>query len=215
MKFPLALALAVLAALPAHAAEEPAERQRLKEERAAAEARFAEAEQACRAKFAVIDCVRRAQRERNAALSDVRRQERLLDDAERKRRAAERLKAIEERNSPEARAREEERRRQAAAEQKAREERAAEKARQKADDDAEKTGKPPRAAKAPSGAPGPQGSPRGEPQPGKRHGPTPEQAAKNRAAYEARIRAAEAHNAQLRERQAKRKKPAADLPTPQ
>ncbi|GAB3667990.1 hypothetical protein [Ramlibacter alkalitolerans] len=214
MKALLALALALLAAAPVRAAEDEAERQRIKAERAAVAARFDEAHRACRARFAVTDCVHTAQRERNAALADLRRQERVLNDAERKRRAAERQKDVDERNSPEKRAQDEQRRRLAVSEQKEREARAAEKQQKKAEEDANKAAKGPREPKAATGPHGPQGAPRTPPLP-KSHGPTPEQAAANRAAYEARLRAAEEHNAQVRERAAKRRKPAAsDLPMP-
>ncbi len=215
MKTPLALALALLAAASVHAQGDQAERERIKAERATLDARFAAEEKACRARFAVTDCVQKAQRERNAALAELRRQERVLNDAERKRRAAERQQELDERSSPEKRARDEERRRQAVGEQQEREARAAEKAQKKAEDEARKAVKGPRAAKVPAGPQGPQGSAR-SPQAPKSHGPSAEEAARNRAAYEARIRAAEEHNAQLRERNAKRKKPAApDLPIPQ
>lgn len=215
MKFLAALALALVAWPAAHAADDQAERERLKTERAAVEARFAGQQKACRARFAVTDCERAAQRERNAALGDLRRQERILDEAERKRRTAERLKDLEERNSPEKRAQDAERRRQAVIEQHEREARAADKAQKKAEDDARKAAQPPRTPREASGPHGPQGTAR-TPQAPKPHGPTPEEAAKNRAAYEARLRAAEEHNAKLRERAAQRKKPAAsDLPIPQ
>ena len=216
MKPLLALALALLALPAAHAAEDQAERERLKAERTAIEARFNEQEKACRARFAVTDCVKDAQRERNAALGNVRRQERILNDAERKQRAAERQKELEERNSPEKKAADAERRRQAVLDQQEREARAAEKAQKKSQDEASKAARAAsRTSKEPSGPHGPQGTPRA-PHEAKRHGPTPEEAAKNRAAYEARLKAAEEHNAQLREKAAKRKKPAAsDLPIPQ
>jgi len=215
MKALLSLALALLAAVPVQAAEDHAERDRIKAERAALDARFTEQERACRARFAVTDCVQRAQRERNAALAALRRQERVLNDAERKRRAADRQQELDERNAPEKRARDEQQRRLAVAERMEREARAAEKARKKAEDDANKAARAPREPRAAGAAPGPQGSARTPGTP-KAHGPSPEQAAKNRATFEARLRDAEEHSAKLRERVAKRKKPAAsDLPIPQ
>jgi colicin import membrane protein len=93
MKPLLALAFALLAAAGAHAAQDPqdqAERDRIKAERAAVETQFNAEQKACRAKFAETDCVQKAQRDRHAALADLRRQERVLNDAERKRRAGER-----------------------------------------------------------------------------------------------------------------------------
>jgi len=214
MKAWLPLALALLAAVPAHAGEDQAERDRIKAERSVIDTRFAQEQKACRARFAVTDCVHRAQRERNAAVADLRRQERLLNEAERERRAVERRKELDARNAPERRAQEEARRRQAVIEQGEREARAAEKAQKKAEGDAKKAAQVPREPKAAPGAHGPQGTAR-VPRAPTAHGPTPEEAAKNRATYEARLRAAEEHNAQLRERVAKRKKPAAsDLPVP-
>jgi hypothetical protein len=217
MKHLIALVLALAVALPAVAADqaEAAERARIKAERDAVDARFKEQERACRAKFAVTDCIHDAQRARSAAIADLRRQERVLNDADRRRRAAERQKDLDERNSPEARQRAEEHRRQAMQEQKDREARAAEKARKHAEDDAERARRGPRAPKAARGAPAPQGAARAPHEP-KQPSITPEQAAKNRAAYDARIKESEEHNAKLRERVAKRRKPAAsDLPPPQ
>ena len=215
MKSLLALALALLAVAPASAAEDDAERERIKTERATVESRFKAQETACYRKFAVTDCVRTAQRERNAALAELRRQERVLNDAERKQRAAERQREVDERSSADKRAEAEERRKLAVQEQKDREARAAEKAQKKAEDDAKKAARPPREAKAPSGPQGPQGEPRA-PRTTKSHGPSPEEAARNRAAHEARLKEAEEHDAELRERVAKRRKPAAsDLPIPQ
>lgn len=212
MKHPLALAL-LLAAFAAHA-DDTAERDRIRTERAAVEASFAAEQKACRARFAVTDCIHEAQRTRNAALADLRRQERVLNDAERQRRAAERHKELEERNSPEKRQQAAERRRLAVQEQKDREARAADKAQKRAEDEAKRAAQPPRQPKAPSGPPGPQGTPRAAHEPAS-HGPTAEEAAKNRAAYEQRIKEAEEHNAKVRARQATRKKPAAsDLPLP-
>ena len=231
MKSLLALAFATTAllAVAAHAADEPqpgdgakaqqaaanAERERLNAEHAAVNSRFAEAQKACRAKFAVTDCIKKAQREHNQAVSDLRRQERVLNEAERIRRAAEHQRAVDERNAPEKKQAEAERHRQAAIEQAEREAKAAEKARKKAEDDAQKAARGPHPPKAPPEAHGPHGTPR-PPHAAASHGLTPEEIAKNRAAYDARIREADAHNAQLREKLATRKKPAAsDLPIPQ
>lgn len=92
-----------LIACAAHAqGEDPsvdAERARLHEERAKVEAEFKVEEKACNAKFAVNDCLAKAKAKRRAAVSDLRRQEIALNDAERKRKAAERQRSIEERAS--------------------------------------------------------------------------------------------------------------------
>jgi colicin import membrane protein len=212
MKQLIAAALALLAFAPAQAADE---RERIRAERAAVQARHAEQEKACRATFAVTDCVQRVQRERNAALAALRAQERVLNDAERRQRAAERQRDLDERNSPERRQEAEARRRQALIDQQDRADRAAEKARRRAEEDAQKAQRGPRQPKAAGGAPGPQGTPRAPHAP-KSHALSAEEAAKNRAAYEERLKKAEAHNQELRERQARRRKPAAsDLPIPQ
>lgn len=214
MKPFLAFALALAAVLPAYAQDDDrAERERIDAERKALDARFAERKKECNAKFAVNDCVEQATREKNAAMAELRRQERVLNAAERKRRAAERLKAQEERNSPERQREEEERRARAQQDQRDREARAAGKAQKWAAQQAERASAP-RRAKAFPGPSGPQGEPRA---PGAAKGPTvtPDAAAKNRAAYEERLREAEAHRKEVQERVAKRAKPAASaLPVP-
>jgi hypothetical protein len=190
-----------------------AERARIKAERAEVEARFAARQKACRAKFAVTDCVLKAQHARNDALNDLRRQEIVLNDTERRARAAARQREIDERNSPEHQRQAEERRKQALADQKAREERAEQKAADKAKQDAEHAGQAPRVKTAP-GAHGPQGTPR-EPHANQPNGPSPAQAAANKQAYEQRLQEAEAHKREVQEKLAKRAKPAAsDLPIP-
>ncbi len=213
MKYLLACTLALFAALPAQAQDDAAERERIKSERAAAEARFADEERACRARFAVTDCLDKATRTRNARLAELRRQERLLNDADRKRRAAERQKQLDERNTPERQKEAAERRARALAEQQEREKAAAEKAAKRAADEAERAQRGPR-HKSAGAAPGPQGKPRQE-RIKKSLAPTPEEAARNRAAYEKRQREAEQHRAEVAARIARRAKPAAsDLPPP-
>jgi hypothetical protein len=73
-----------------------AERARLKAGREKAEAEFRAQEQACYRKFAVNDCLSAARAKRRTAVDDLRRQEIALNDAERKRKAAERRQAIED-----------------------------------------------------------------------------------------------------------------------
>lgn len=99
----LLLLLAVFM-LPAWALEDQAdrvERARIEAERKQVDAAFQSDERACYSKFAVNDCVKDARARRRAALADLRRQEISLNDALRKRRAAERLRAIEERERQE------------------------------------------------------------------------------------------------------------------
>jgi len=90
----LACCCALLAALPAWA-DASAERQRIDRERQAIEARFAAEEAACRERFVVTACVDEVKVRKRQALGGLRSQELMLDDADRKARAAARLQAIE------------------------------------------------------------------------------------------------------------------------
>ncbi len=209
----LALSLAGAAAHAQLVPDEAAERERLHNERTAADKRLAEAQKVCRAKFAVNDCMDKARREHSAVTTELQRQEHVLDDAQRKQRAAARQKEIDERNSPEHQQQEAVKRAKSLEEQKERDARAAEKAAKRSADDAEREKHGPR-VKAPKGESGPQGSPR-DPHAATGHGPTAEEAAKNRADYELRMQDAQKHKAEIAERNAQRKKPAsADLPPP-
>ena len=90
------------AAAPALAQSDPpdqAERTRIAAERNKAEARLKAQEAACYKTFAVNDCVSAARAERRERLADLRRQELSLNDADRRRRSAERLRSIEERET--------------------------------------------------------------------------------------------------------------------
>jgi colicin import membrane protein len=207
-----ALALAAVA-VHAQAPDEAAERARIRQEQEAADKRFKEAEKTCRAKFAVNDCIAEARRERNAVVTELKRQERILNDEERTRKAAQRQKEIDERSSPERQQEAARKRAKAAEEQEERDARAAEKAAKHAADEAEHAKRAPR-VKTPKGDTGPQGSPR-EPKAAKSHGLSPEEAAKNKAEHEQRVQDAERHKAEVAARNAKRTKPAsADLPPP-
>lgn len=210
----LAAAVALLAAGGAWAQEPDlgAQRERIKAERAAVEARFSEEQRACRAKFAVTDCMLGITRERNATLAALRRQENALNDAMRLRREERRQRELAEREANKQRE-EQVRREKAALESRSREERAAALEKKRAADAARPQA--PVDERAPKGAPSPQGRPRGSVLPEKSSGPTPEEAAKNRQAYERRLQEAEAHRAEVRARIAKRSKPAASaLPAP-
>ncbi len=70
-------------------------------ERRAAQQKFEAAELACWRRFAVNDCVRKARVERRAAVDRLRQQELLLNDLERQRRTAERLRRLEQKQAPE------------------------------------------------------------------------------------------------------------------
>lgn len=75
-------------------ADDSAEKERLKKERAAVEAEYARQELACHQQFAVNACLEKARIERQKALQTVRTQELAIEDAERRERTqaqAERL----------------------------------------------------------------------------------------------------------------------------
>lgn len=88
----LATALAVIAA-----DDDASQRQRIERERAAVEARARAGETACAARFAVSSCLEQVRAERRAATQQLDHQRALLDDAQRKRKAAQRQARIHER----------------------------------------------------------------------------------------------------------------------
>ena len=91
-----ALLLAMLTSVAEGVAadDDAVERMRITAERSAVEARFAERERECATRFVVTACVEEAQRELRAALASLRQQQTLLDEAQRKQRAAERLRGL-------------------------------------------------------------------------------------------------------------------------
>ena len=97
----LVLTLAQLAAtaqteLPsAQALDVGAERARIAQEREASERVYAASERDCYSRFAVSDCLSDARKVKRLASDDLRRQELVLNDLERKNKAAEALKRIE------------------------------------------------------------------------------------------------------------------------
>jgi len=95
LAFLLAAGLALPAAAQNQQAEEAAERARIASERTRIEADFEQANKACYQKFAVNDCIADARAKRRELLADLRRQELVLNDADRRRRASERLDEIE------------------------------------------------------------------------------------------------------------------------
>jgi len=98
-------AVLLLAATAAVGAQDnaAAERARIARERAEVEARAKAAEAACAREFAVSACLRQARAERRAAVQQLDRQRSLLDEAQRKQRAAERVARIRERQEAAAR----------------------------------------------------------------------------------------------------------------
>ena len=180
------------------AGEVAAERARLQAQRAQAEDVFKAEEKACYAKFAVNDCVDAARAKRREVLAGLRKQEIALNDAERRRKAAERLRDIEERTSGEPQRGQSEQRTKALADQREREARAAEKAAERA---------------AREGRPAPAAPEKGE-RDGTREQKS-EQAERNRKQHEQRLLQAQERKAKFEKRLAERKKDAAQpLPVP-
>lgn len=73
-----------------------AERLRIRAERSQQEATFAQAERNCYRHFAVSDCLYDARRARRSALDELRRQEVVLNDLQRKTQAAQALQRIQD-----------------------------------------------------------------------------------------------------------------------
>ncbi|HEV7915069.1 MAG TPA: hypothetical protein VGP22_14980 [Albitalea sp.] len=91
------LLLGLAASVPAHAldaAEERAERQRIQSERVQVDAAYLQRERDCRARFVVTACLEGAQRDRRQAVERLRQQQVILDEAQRKQRAAQRMDDI-------------------------------------------------------------------------------------------------------------------------
>jgi colicin import membrane protein len=80
-----------------------AERARIARERAEVEARARAGETACAREFAVSSCLQKVRAERRAAVQQLDRQRSVLDEAQRKQRAAERLARLRERQEAAAR----------------------------------------------------------------------------------------------------------------
>lgn len=72
------------------------ERTRIRNERAAANTQFLDRERECRTRFVVTACVNAARRDQREMLAKLRSEESVLDDAQRKQRAAQRMDTIRE-----------------------------------------------------------------------------------------------------------------------
>lgn len=109
-----------------------AERARIAAEREVIDARHAQERTACYQRFAVEDCLRESRRTLRNQTDDLRRQESALNDMQRKRRGAEQLKRLDEKQAapPGPSAQQQQDSREA---RQAREDRAAEHARSRAD----------------------------------------------------------------------------------
>lgn len=81
-------------------AAEAAERSRIARERSAVHQRFEDESRACYQRFAVNDCLEQARSLRREQLGDLRRQEISLNDADRRRKAAEAVQRAESRSNP-------------------------------------------------------------------------------------------------------------------
>ncbi len=92
------------AAEAAQRAAEDTERQRITRLRAAANTEFEAAKQACYQKFVVNSCIAKARAKLRSEVTDLKRQEVALNDADRKRRGAQQLQNTEAKTSPEAQA---------------------------------------------------------------------------------------------------------------
>ena len=168
------------------------ERERIRAERAAAEATYARQVQVCSQRFVVTSCVDAARAQRNAELTRLDRERQALDEAQRALRASERLQAIESKGSGE--------------EARLREEAARERSAKRRD-----IGGPKPAATPASAAP-----PRARP-PASSAAERAEPQARARRAYELKQLQAEAHRqevARRNEEHARKANPAAPLPTP-
>ncbi|MDA7416143.1 hypothetical protein PGB34_07160 [Xenophilus arseniciresistens] len=108
-----------------------AERERIGAQRRVIDARHAQERAACYQRFAVEDCLRESRRRLRDDTDDLRRQETMLNDMQRKRRGAEQLERLEAKQAAPA-APDAQQRQSAAEGQRAREERAAENARSRA-----------------------------------------------------------------------------------
>lgn len=205
----VALLLALACCLPAladEAQDTAAERARIAAERSRVEAAFQAEQKACYRKFAVTGCIDEAQARRRAQLADLRRQEIALNDAERKARSADRMRALEQKQAEEAR-RQADAAAKGQAERASREQRAQEKAaKAQAAAAKEGTGTP----KAPRTAPVPKaGSARAPNVPGEQP-----DTGENRRKYDERQRHAQEHKASVEQRETQRHKPSQPLPVP-
>jgi hypothetical protein len=182
------------------------ERQRIATQRKAAEDAYTAQEKACYRKFAVTDCLNEARARRRAVISDLRRQEVALNDAQRKQRAADHLEELDRKKAREGESRAVEERAQSVEQQKARESRAAEKTAERAQNSASDAA---RAAQARAT------QQRKQSELEQSRASREKAAAANVARRVQNEKDAAAHKAEVAKREAeKTKKPASSLPTP-
>jgi colicin import membrane protein len=205
----------------AEIADEQAERVRIKSERAQIKENLAQQREVCYQKLAVTPCLNEARDQHSQKMRDLKRQEVALNDVQRKRAAADRVKALDQRTSPEVQLKRTEDRGKAMQDSSVREE-------SRAQRQVEREAKKSAAAKssqasngskpADTSAPAPQGKPRQQPAakvaPEQRPGQA-EKMQKSREQAAQRDKQAAARRALAEEREAKIKKPpAAGLPIP-
>lgn len=179
----LSLPVAALAQQPSF---EAAERARISAERNQAESEFAAQEKACYAKFAVNDCIDAARAQRRNVLADLRRQEVALSDAERRRRATDRVREIEAKQAEQAAAR-------------------------KGAADAREQPVP-RALPAPAPSPAPAASPPAATRPGPAVAPV--EAEQNTRRHQERVQQAQQHKERVQKKAAENTKASRTLPVP-
>ncbi len=202
--FLAAVFFGVLAPAATHAmdaASERAERDRIKTERDQTEAAYVKRERECREKFVVTSCIEQARRDRRQTMERLRQQQEVLDEAQRKQRAAQRVDDIRTKVSTE----------------EAKQRESANKARPRR---AEPASAAPAASAAASG---PTAIVISEPpsavaKPASANASVAEMHARKEAAYEKRVEEARDHRAQVERRNAEKaasgKAPAKGLPTP-
>jgi colicin import membrane protein len=201
---------------PEETAEQRTERARIASERAGLQRQLDQQRQACYQKLAVTPCLNEARDTHNDKMRDLKRQEVALNDAQRKRAAADRLQAVDERNSPEAQQKLAERRGRALEASERREASRVQRENSRAAKQAAAANMPVPSAPSNSVAsskPAPQGKPRAQPKPAK----VPDAAQMERSRQQAAKREKDLaeRRAKAQEREANRKKPAAKpLPIP-
>jgi hypothetical protein len=196
----LAVCLASTAVQAMDSAQEKTERDRIKRERDQADAAFKVRETECRKRFVVTPCLDQARRDRREAMDRLRQQQEVLDEVERKQRAAQRMDEIRSKVSGD--------------EAKQREAAAQKRRRQRVDPAASA---PDAAASSPA-AVLKQDPPAATTRPASANASAMEMHERKAEAYEKRQKEAQEHRAEVEKRNAQRaatgKPPAKSLPTP-
>lgn len=97
--WPLQVVCAAEDAAPAGPSEREAQRERIRQQREAIQAQRQQAEAACYQRFAVQDCLNREHNTARDAEAALRKEELRLNEADRRERAAERLRMIEQKKA--------------------------------------------------------------------------------------------------------------------